>query len=127
MLFGEAFENDFSVRVGDRTNGYRRQNSDGNDFQQGIHDKLWLNGSNTNRKWDGFPREPVVIICVKRDGRADVMRPQLSSLFLDRGFVGAMGEVIVFDRELTTQEVRNLHGYLTEKWCTPMQNASRSK
>ena len=32
-----------------------------------------------------FPHNPVVIICVKRPGRADVMRPQLSSRFMNRG------------------------------------------
>jgi len=122
MLFGEAMESDFSVRVGDGGNGYRRGgNTDGNDFHHGIADKLWLNGDNRSRKWDGFPYKPVVIICTKRDGRADVMRPQLSSLFMDRGFEGLMGEVLVFDRELTTVEVERMDHYLAEKWLVGVE------
>jgi hypothetical protein len=125
MLFSHYKNKDFSLRV-ESAHGYRRAGSttggriDGNDWHHGKEDKLWLNGSADSRKWAGFPTAPVVVIADKRDGRGDGddFVYQLSSRFMDRGFDGLIGEVLVYDRELSDEERVGLNRYLSTKWKT---------
>ena len=90
--------------------------------------KLWINGHTSRREWDGFPHRPVCIVAVKQTGRADGtdFLFQLSSRFErdrdwqkadplmvdpskrphDRGFDGWIGEVLVWDRELSDDDAQ---------------------
>ena len=127
MLFSEFRDEDFSIRVGDGQAGYRRNGGgDGNDWQCGKPEKLFLNGDNESATWRGFPASPVVIIAEKRDGRRDDddFVFQLSSRFLNRGFDGLLGEVLVYDRGLNRTEVAELHRYLGVKWGIDVKGAA---
>lgn len=122
MLFAQAPDQDFSLRLGDGRGGYRR-GGDGNDFQHGKPNKLWLNGSNTAKTWPGGLDAPVVIVCEKRDGRADGddFTYSLSSHFMNRGYDGLLGEVVVWDRALSEAECAEVREHLHTKWRVPAQ------
>ena len=70
-----------------------------------------------------------MIIAEKRDGRRDDHHFvfQLSSRFLNRGFDGLLGEVIVYDRPLDHTEVGELQQYLGAKWEIECVNRMRGR
>ena len=119
MIFAQHKNEDFSVRM-----NYRQiNNADKNDFCWGQPHKLWINGSNQHDfTWDKCESAPAVITAVKYDGRADGSDFifQLSSNFHERGFDGMLGEVIVYDRELSYKEIEGINEYLQNKWLPPV-------
>ena len=133
-IFGQN-GNDFALRITNSGEGFLKQSSpqmahcvagsggDGNDWCYGQPHKLWLNGNNEDCKWDGFPTKPVILVAVKRAGRVDGsdFLYCLSPLRHNRDFVGALGEVIVYDRELEANERVALERYLSQKWNIPLK------
>ena len=120
MLFAEDNHADFSLRIAG--NIFRgTDGADRNDFQFGHPEKLWVNGEALSIARSA-PDRPAVVVCVKRAGRRDDddFRFQLSSLFRDRGLNGLIGEVLVYDRELSADEARRTTAYLGRKWGIPL-------
>ena len=122
MIFSAWQDQDFSIRFGDGMPGFRRGRADGNDWEHGHGNKLWVNGSSTDRVWEGFPDAPGVIVGVKRDGRFDKgFTYQLSSTFMGRGMDSWVGEIIGFARELDEGEAKEVGAYLGAKWGVDMK------
>ena len=120
MLFAEDNHADFSLRIAG--NVFRgTDGADRNDFQFGHPEKLWVNGRASTIA-QVAPDRPAVVVCVKRAGRRDDddFRFQLSSRFLDRGLNGLIGEVLVYDRELSADEALRTSEYLAGKWGIPL-------
>jgi hypothetical protein len=120
MLFAEDNHADFSLRIAG--NVFRgTDGADRNDFQFGHPEKLWVNGRARSIA-QVAPDRPAVVVCVKRAGRRDDndFRFQLSSRFLDRGLNGLIGEVLVYDRELSADEALRTSKYLAGKWGIPL-------
>lgn len=114
-IFGE-FGSSFALRIWDLRWGHHRQKLGKDDWQWRQPHKLWLNGDNTVLRWEGFPEAPVVLVGVKRSGRGDgqdfVYRLAASGGGLD----ALIGEVLVYDRELSEHEVLEVTGHLANKW-----------
>ena len=122
MMFSAWQDQDFSLRFGDGMPGFRRGRADGNDWEHGHGNKLWVNGSSTDRVWEGFPDAPGIIVGVKRHGRLDEgFTYQLSSKFMNRGMDAWVGEIIGFDRELDEGEAKEVGAYLGAKWGLDMK------
>ena len=120
MLFAEDNHADFSLRI-HPGNVFRGPDGGPADFQFGHPEKLWVNGRAMSIARSA-PDRPAVVVCVKRAGRRDDndFRFQLSSRFLDRGLNGLIGEVLVYDRELSADEALRTSRYLAGKWGIPL-------
>ena len=120
MLFAEDNHADFSLRI-HPGNVFRGPDGGPADFQFGHPEKLWLNGRARSIA-QVVPDRPAVVVCVKRAGRRDDddFRFQLSSRFRDRGLNGLIGEVLVYDRELSEDEALRTSRYLAGKWGIPL-------
>ena len=123
MLFAQHKDVDFSIRFD--AHGPRGINhasiGDRNDMSNPcLGGDRWINGSKTQTHWGGFGTAgsgPGIITVTKYAGRAASLRYQLSSLFMNRGFRGIIGEVVAFNRALADDEVDTLHARLAEKWA----------
>merc|ERR1712060_519902 len=109
------------LRISDPLRGYWRGLGAGRpldryDWQYRQPHKVWLNGDNRSQTWDGFPQAPVVIVATKYSGRADGPDFVYRIGGGDRGFDGLLGELLVYYRELSLEEVQELHQYLSLKW-----------
>jgi len=127
MIFAKDKHTDFSLRIV-RGLGARLSRPHQNDFD-GHPGELWVNGESSRdpvveylERERGVPKNsPVVVVCVKRAGRSDddKIRFQLSSQF--KVFNGVkkilpLGEVLVYDRELSADEALRTTEYLGKKW-----------
>ena len=81
---------------------------------------LWLNGDRHARTWSGFPTTPVAMVAACGHD-VDGFLLQLSSRFNgDRGLDGCVGEVLLWDRELSDAEACVVNAYLRAKWLEPL-------
>lgn len=119
MLFAEDNHADFSLRIPHRRRLVGGVGevivADQNDFEYGHPDKLWVNGKTSPDPWREVSNNfPAVVVCVKRAAAATTTRFQLSSRISELN--GLIGEVLVYDRELSADEALRTTEYLGRKW-----------
>ena len=110
-LFGQAGQ-DFNVRVGSN-NGRIGPNS--NDWSNGTSvnglPANWANGAQA-----ATANNPIPVITSDQSATPLSFAASVSNTFLSRGVVGQVGDVITFNRVLTTAERRSVEEYLGYKW-----------
>lgn len=110
-LFGQA-DNDYNVRLG--TNG-ERSSPNANDWSynsSGTGAQFnWINGAQGVR---GSPPGPT--ITSDQAPSARTFTASVSNTIYGRGLTGQVGDVITFNRALTTTERRSVEEYLSRKW-----------
>jgi len=120
---------DVLLRVSDPVRGYKREGPgtrralERRDWQYRQEHKLWINGDSQAMKWHGFPDAAVVVIAVRHPGRGEDVELRYT-LGGHNGFEGLLGEVIMYNRELSDQEVQELNGYLMQSWGIVAEPAS---
>ncbi len=115
-LFGQAAVNndDFNVRVGTTI---PRSNPNQNDwsFNTGSPTHNWYNGEQATTKGQAGP-----MVTTDEAQSQQSFAASVGSAFnksgVNRGLVGQIGDVITFNRVLTTAERKSVEAYLGSKW-----------
>ena len=108
-LFGQATQ-DFDVRVG---TGANRNSPNGNDwsYNTGSTPTNWLDSAQAVNA-----AQPLALITSDQSAGVQSFAASVSNTFLSRGIVGQVGDVITFNRVLTTAQRRAVEEYLGAKW-----------
>ncbi|MET0864840.1 MAG: putative Ig domain-containing protein [Nakamurella sp.] len=111
-MFGQVGV-DYNVRIG---TGTSRAAPNGNDWSFNPAGTLnWTNGAklvNANG--------PMKVITTDQARSLKSFTASVSNPLYFRGLVGQVGDVITFDRALTTAERRSVEEYLARKWAVPI-------
>lgn len=111
-LFGQTGQ-DYDVRIG---NGTARNSPNTNDWSFGTVGPLnWVNGAqgiNANT--------PLALITSDQSLTVTSFSASVSNTVLNRGVVGQVGDVITFNKVLSTAQRRSVEEYLANKWGVPI-------
>lgn len=110
-FFGNAGQ-DFNVRAGA---GVQRSAPNGNDWSyNAVGTGAQYNWANGAQGTNVTP--PTAVITSDQASSARTMTASVSNTFLNRGVIGQIGDVVTFNRALTTAERRTVEEYLGRKW-----------
>ena len=110
-LFGQATQ-DTNVRVGSQIFRSAPNVNDWSSNSTGTGDEFnWANGAQ-----GANVSPPVAIITTDQAPAVKTFAASVSNTFMSRGAVGQVGDVITFNRVLTTTERRAIEEYLARKW-----------
>lgn len=118
-LFSSGANEDFSLRLNGNyslvVNGKYTGDGNGNDWTNGNTGSIYVNGVQT-AVVPPRPNYHIVVAATSAANKRVNRRYSLSSTFMNRGLVGGIAELIVYDRELSNSERQSIEAYLARKW-----------
>jgi type II secretory pathway pseudopilin PulG len=106
---------DYNVRIG---SGVSRSTPVGNDWSFNRTSSLTLNWTNGAKLVNASG--PMKVITSDQAQSLKTFTASVSNALYSRGVVGQVGDVITFDKALTTPERRSVEEYLARKWGVPI-------
>ncbi len=119
-LFGQAGQ-DYNARIGSLADRRTQSSQNANDwaYNTGNPPQNWANGAQ-----GANAPQPLQVITTDQSNSIKTFTASVSNTYGGRGVIGQVGDVITFNKALSTAQRRSVEEYLANKWGVPITPAA---